>query len=261
MASTPTTAPRVERPKHSLFDAANVIADNTSRWENGVAFTAHYCDPGRVMHGYCPPPSSADPIECRDVIEFTPVILEQTYAWDTRDLAADPKMMAVDALDVGSIRMVERALWTGKTLDPSDPTDATYEPDDIHPLFAATSLGGAVTATTALGSVLGALADSTRHVAGTGTIHMNSAVAVVLEDRLQEVDGKMTTIVGGHRVVIGDYPDNAIVGHLGYVDLYLGDIDVVEHTEHRANERIVQAQRFALAAYNACSAVRRNVNI
>lgn len=258
---TPTSAPQVDVPEQSLLDVANVITGDGSRWENGIEFTPLYCDPGHVLTGTCPPPTSPDAVECTETIKFDAMVVETLYNWDTRDLAAEPKKMATDALEIGSTRLIERAFWTGETIDPTDP-GATATNPDLNPLSGATDLGTAADAVDGLGTVLMALADSTRHLSGSGTVHINSRLGVLLEGHIKDRDGNgLYTVIGGHRVIVGDYPDDMIVGHLGQVDVYLGPVETIEHFDHRTNEVLVQAQRYALAAYNACTAVAVTVDV
>ena len=256
MLATVTNAPSVEPPKHSLVDVANVIRDNSERWMNGVTFTPLYCDPGAVTMVDCPAPVPADDIECTAPVEFAAFQVEMAYNWTTMDLGADPEGVAREAMELATTRLVERAVWTGEVLDPAD-NSQTATVNDIHALSGATSVGPGGTALDSLGLVLDGLANSTMMLGGLGVIHMNSSIAVALANANQfSTDGTaLFTIVGGHRVVIGDYPDDAIVGHLGNVDLYLGDIHVAEFYSRADNEYHIRLDRAVLAAYNNCTAV------
>lgn len=255
MIATVTTAPPVGAPKHSILDAANVIAGD-GRWANGVTFTPVNCEAGHILTPNCPPPETTA-LDCTMPLEFKPVMLEYTYAWSTLDLAADPRKIAIDALDVATPRLLEHALWTGETLDPTNPA-ATVTVAELHPLDSATSLGSFSSYEDVLGAVINALADSSLGTGGNGVIHMNAKTALnVMSSAAFHMDGSgnLFTMFGMHRVVIGNYPDYYIAGHAGTIDLYLGEIDTVEHVEKSKNEHVVMASRAALMAYNACTAV------
>lgn len=260
MLATVTNAPSVEPPKHSLVDVANVIRDDSERWMNGVKFTPLYCDTGSVTKVGCVTPANSDPIECTSAVEFEAFQVEMLYNWTTMDLAADPEGIAREAMELATTRLVERVLWTGEVLDPTDNTQVVTVAN-IHALSGVMSVGPGSTADESLGLVLDALADSTNMVGGTGTLHMNSSMAVVLASANQfSTDGtNLYTIVGGHKVVIGDYPDNAIVGHLGSIDLYIGKVNLTDFYSRADNEYHARLDRSVLAAYNNCTAVISSV--
>lgn len=262
MIATVTNAPQVRQPHHSLIEVANVITGGSNRWENGITFTPTNCDPGRILAQGCPSPIAPDAIECTEPVVFKPFVLEATYAWSTLDLAADPKSIAINTLETATTRLVERAFWTGETLDPTDPMSTTTH-TDIHALTGATEIAPAGPAVAALGQVLKALADSSTGLGASATVHMNAAVATHLTAGAMLTHGPndgLYTIAGMCPVVVGDYPEDAIVGHTGDIDLFLGETFVVEHTERAKNERVVMVERLALVAYNNCTAVKAPVS-
>lgn len=255
MIAIVTNAPLVGAPKHSITDVANVIAGD-GRWANGVTFTPVNCEAGNVLSHSCPPPETTA-LDCTPAIEFKPVVLEYTYAWSTLDLAADPRKIATNALEVATPRLLEHALWTGTTLDPTDPT-STITVAELHALGSAPSLGVLTSYEDMLGAVIDSLADSSLGTGGNGVIHMNARTALQLMSSSafhMDSSGNLFTVFGMHKVIIGNYPNNRIVGHVGEIDLYLGGIEVIEQVERAKNEHVVMASRTALMAYNACSAV------
>lgn len=257
-----TDAPTVEAPKHSILSVAETPSATDERWLGGVKFTPVNCNTGSVTAVECPPPVPSADIECDAATEITAFNLEMVFNWSTADLAMEPVMLAEKTLDQGTARLIERALWTGETLDPANAA-ATVTDADIHALSGATSLGTAADAKTALGTVLAALADSTRTTGGTGTIYVNSGIAVELasQNLLCEDGDTLCTLVGDHKVVVGDFPDDAIVAHLGLPRIFLSKVNVVDFTARAQNEVIIRADRAVLVEYDVCSAVIVTVGV
>ena len=254
MIPTVTSAPSVQKPKHSLLDAANVITDSSNRWENGVTFNPTHCQAGHALAQGCPSPISPAGLECTAAVRFDPFIVEIALNWSMQDLAGEPADLARDSLETATSRLIEAVLWTGETLDPVTPTDPAVTPDNIHPLTGIAAAPSEL-AGDALGQAIGFLADASQHSGGLGIVHMNSVIANQLDEKLVlDADGTLYTKSGMHRVVVGNYHTDVIVAHVGELDVYLSEVEIVEGYDRAQNEALILAQRHALVAYNTCAA-------
>ena len=101
--------------------------------------------------------------------------------------------------------------------------------------------------------------DEANHVGAGGTIHMSPILAAQLGNTLNDRDGKLYTEATDALVIVGNYPPTHIFAHVGEIDVYLGEIFVTEAndgTSARSNEVVFRAERYALAAWNACAAAK-----
>ena len=138
---TPVAAPAIFRHRHSLVDVGNLVSGG--RWEDGVVFTPRGCGVFHAHQAGCLYPWALmkDHLQgCVPVAEFHPYLLEMTMIWNNIDLAADPKAMIMEAMDVGTSAALERLIengieptGTGGTMDQTQPLPLMpWTPDVIH---------------------------------------------------------------------------------------------------------------------------------
>jgi hypothetical protein len=240
-------APSIELPPHGLVASGNVVEDDGGRWENGITFTQAGC---YRLYGDCSICNDGGQRQksalqqCTPAAIFKPYVLDLGVVWNTPDNFGIKEFMR-NQLDVGTSAKLEDLSWVGCTgLD--------------NPLLSEGAAVGSGTAVAALSIVSDAIATGQGglRVGGQGTLHMSYATANLAAQQLDyDPDGKLRTRVGHHRVIVGNYPDDRIAGHLGDVDVYLGEVFLSEaDAEVRArNELAVRVERVALAAWNVCA--------
>lgn len=258
-------APALCRAKHGLVDSFGRA--NEGRWENGVTFTPRGCN---AVFGYvadCPSEDKSDFQEC-GLVEADAWLIETGLVWASMDLAANPKELVREALDVGTSSVLERLTSSGVT-DVAVGTPVTAVPPaaaigtggvtgrvmggaQAPPTLVGTALTVAAgDAISALGHVEAKLIDSSDHTGGCGTIMMSPVQAVqVWGSLLEDENGNLYTRATGARVVVGNFEPGTIWGVTGLVDVYLSDIEIFEAFTGKSNEYAVRAERFALAVWN-----------
>jgi hypothetical protein len=242
-------APSLQLHCHGLVESGNVVARGPGRWENGVQFSPLGCYYVRGVEADCPPLALdvEDALqECVPVIQFRPYVLTVGLEWAANS-GDDPEEIARQTLEVGTSAQLEEFLWLG-----SDAGDGPRNPL----LIESTPVGFVETALQALGAVESAMLDAP--TGGAGTIYMAPSVAAECGDALYENGGKLYTKATCSLVVVGNFPPvenvNLVIGHVGEVDLYLGDVFFTEtRDEYRRNEHVVMAERLAIAAFNSCA--------
>lgn len=203
----------LQAPAHGLLDAFARENNGDGHWENGVTFTNHGCF---VVNGVClicddTPDDTFDDQDCAPPAEFKPFELDLGTTWTPADNFDLQKLVESD-LDAGSSSKLEYMIWNG-CVGGTNPT-----------LADGTSLGSALAASRALGKMMAALIDSTDHIGARGTIYMSPEVAVHVETTdIIETDGKLYTRFGRHRLVVGNFPNTHIAGHLGDPIVFLGE--------------------------------------
>lgn len=275
-------APALRLPPHSLVAVGNEIVGE--RIEGGVAFTPRGCD---VLFGHAHDCSFGEDKAlqtCTAPASFYPYTLEITVNWPLGDLAADPKALVVEAMEIGTSAALERLIEKGvagtKPLaraafagaisstglrgrvaaSTAATGGATYATIKNPLLKDAQDIGGTgLNASAALGMVEAKLLDADDHIGGAGTVYMSPAVFTRVTDAVTEVDGQYVTKATGSRVVIGNFAVDTIYGHPGDVDVYVGPIVVAEATDRATNGHIVQAERTVIAAWNPCAVVKQAV--
>lgn len=262
------SAPDLRRAAHGLVESANRPQPD-ARWEQGLSFTPRGCN---VIFGHepaCPSGEWSNFQNCLRV-DAQPWVLEASLVWATADLAANPKGILAEAMAVGTSAVLERLTSSGvagvASGTPINPPTvaATLTVGGIKgrdqgtppPTLASVGLvdAGPFSARAAVGAVEAKLLDAADHIGQAGTLMMSPKVAVEIADLLEERGGKLHTRTTGSLVVVGNFaPPTTVWGVAGEVDVYLSDIEVVEVHEHRSNELVLQASRFAVAAWGTCA--------
>jgi hypothetical protein len=273
------SAPALRTHEHGLVSVGNVIQPGDDRWYDGINFTSRGCD---VIFGHdtgCwSPRGNKSSQDCKALGVFTPYVIETSLSWMTGDLAADPKAMVSETLEVGTSAILERMIEMN-LVDVADATPLT-SPTVVGAVSAtgirgrvgvggdvsvkledSVSMGVASTpARAALGYIEAKLLDASDHTGGAGVIYVSPLYVPFLRDALTYADGQLYTTATGSKVVVGNFAANAIYGHVGDVDVYLGDIIINEFVQRGANEYFVQAERVVAAVWNPCGAFRQTID-
>jgi hypothetical protein len=265
------SAPALRKAQHSLVEVANTVDVGDDRWEDGVTFTPHGCQAIFGHVPWCPSEDKSPFYDCVAPVVVTPFLLEVGLVWQLGDLGADPKDMLSEAMDIGTSPILERLIWTGIS-DVVAGTPLTLR-SPSGTIFAGTSIGrvmtgatqpqsitaqaltvGAATTTAgAVGLLEGKFLDSSDHIAGAGTILMSPQAAAVSGDAVVREDGDLVTRALGSKIVVGNFTPNKVVGVVGDIDVYLGDVFVLETYERSKNEWVGRAERRAAAVWNSCA--------
>jgi len=239
------TAGGLQVPAHNLVSSVDAEDNGDGHWENGVTFTNHGCF---VVNGVCllcedSPSNTFDDQDCASPAEFKPFELDLGTTWTPVD-NFDIQGLASDDLDVGTSSKLEDLMWGG-CIGGSNPT-----------LGDGTPLGSSLSPKRALGAMVAAFIDSTDHIGARGTVYIGAEIAFTITDLFDDRNGKLVTKYGHHNVIIGNFPNTHIAGHVGDPILFLGEVRVTEAPDEvrRANLRTVRVQRSALVAWNTCAA-------
>jgi hypothetical protein len=230
-------APKLRPHCHGLVESGNVVARGPGRWENGIQFSPLGCYEVGGMEADCPP-IEKELDECEPVIQFRPYVLTMGLNW-AANADSDPQDIAALSLEAGTSAQLEALLWSGSG-------------DQRNPLL---SEGESVNASgnrDAVGEIEAAMLAAP--TGGAGTIYMSPSVAIDCGDILYEDNGKLYTKTTCSLVIVGNFPEDKVAGHVGEVDLYLGDVFFTDtRDEYRSNEHVVMAERLAIAAFNSCA--------
>jgi hypothetical protein len=246
----PVSAPSVHTPKGNLVSSGHLVDISTDKWENGVTFTPRGCYQIDGTCAVCGPMSKEEMQECQEAAEFIPYILDlgiSLYAPDREEVSA----FAEDDLEAGTSSRLESLIWSGC-------------PGDDNPLLSqGTSLGSSATPVIALGRMISELISATGHGGASGTIHMSPLIAVQLSEYLycEHETGDVYTKIGYHHVIVGNYPATSIVGHVGEVDVYLGDPFKTAGKERHMRKNLTEFrwERMGLATWNPCAVFRQTI--
>lgn len=242
-------APELEQIAHNLFSTAVTPEGGDRRWEGGVSFSPDACFAGEGFCYDCPPVELANYEGCPDLLVFKPYNASITVQVPSFDPAASERRL-IAALSTSTSSIVEDLIWNG----------CGDEDTETPTLQDATDLAGSPTnAAEALGLVIASIIDSENHVAARGTIHVSAADAPAIYDHLDEVSGKLVTKVGHHSVIVGNYPSGTLVGHVGPVVAWAGDIEVAVAQDMQRSNNVFTARawRPTLAVWHACTAVKQ----
>lgn len=246
-------APGIERARHNLLDSAGTVDSGDGKWENGVKFTQRGC---YEISGVCATcdvdQTAADPQDCIPHATFEPYLLDLGVVYSTVD-RFDIKSLAQEDLDIGTSSRLERLIWEG------------CEGGTSPVLSGGTSLGAALSVRPALGAIIAEFQNADNgHIGAAGTVHLSPRIAVELNELLVfGSDEKLYTRFGGHKAIVGNYPSTHIAGHLGEIDVYLGEpyVNDAQDEIKRANVQTLQVQRLALAAWNECATFVQQVTL
>lgn len=262
------SAPDLRRASHGLVESAN-HPQTSGRWEQGVAFTPRGCN---VLFGHaaaCPAGLWSGFQDCA-LVQATPWIIEAALVWSTADLAANPKGLLTDAMDVGTSAVLERLTSSGVSavaaptaINPPAVT-ATLTTGGIKgrtaggtppPTLVGTALmdAGPYSPAAAVGAVEAKLLDAADHIGQAGTLMLSPKIAAQVNEALVEHGDKLYTRGTGSLVIVGNFEPGTVWGVAGDVDVYLSEIAVTEVFEHRSNEVVLRAERYAVAVWG-CAA-------
>jgi len=218
------------------------------RWERGGSFPDFACLEGHAQSPKCPPDELSDPQTCSYPIGFSPVLLEMSVVWDPLNYEDARKELPL-ALDRASSSLLEKELETGALATAAGFTNPNLQDaTDVTP--------GSPAGPQAVGLVQDWLANPANTTGGLGTLFMSYSTAIAANNGLDDDDtGKVFTKYGQWPVVIGNFTPGWVYGAPGLVDVYLGDIEVIEHHERSTNEMIVSAQRLAMVTFHSCGTV------
>jgi hypothetical protein len=280
-------------PRYGLEAGSTVIrhGENEQTWgagfqqENGLCGirgeTWVWC--GSVANYVENPPAPVDSDAQQGVTELTSGDQEDADRWEqvypflvqgedtcTTTLHArrpETKTHLLDVLEFLSIKGAERELWVGGSNQESKALSRDFE--DV-------SGGTARDAKKSLGRVEDAMAACLPGVQG--TIHIAPAVAALLDNSLQDIDGELWTFAGS-RVVVGagyagqattaggdfDPDESAIFGtgpvvvHLGPTSMVTDELAQMANVTH--NEFHLRAERLVAVTFDGCCHVGATVSL
>lgn len=266
-------APALRKAANGLLDVANVINIGEDKAEDGVTFTPHGCQAVFGHVPFCPSEDKAPFYDCPAPVAANAYLLEVGLAWNLVDMGANPKAILTEAFDTATSPALERLTSSG-IADVAAGTPITLPARTgaittggvvgrvmatavAPPTLAAGALdGGAETSTAAaIGRVEAKLLDVGDHTAGGGTIMLSAylAASAIGSGALRYEDGKLVTAATQAKVVVGNFaPLKTVYGVIGDVDVYLGEVMLLEAYERAKNEWVGRAERRALAVWNTC---------
>lgn len=235
-------APQLFAPKHGLVHSGNLVSTTDDHWENGVTFSPRGCYEVLGDCVDCPPRDKEDLQTCVEPVEFAPYVLGLGLITTPVNYKLDISSAIIEDMKVGTSSRLEALIWAGCT-------------GGTSPILSEGTNVGTGTPVVALGLLLAEMISADDHIGAQSTIHISPAVAVQILGQFHEVNGDLYTVVGNHKVIIGNYPTNLIAGHLGDIDVFLGETFLTESPDEirRANEAVFRVERTALAAWNSCS--------
>jgi len=263
--------PALREQTHGLVSDANKPSYSGNLWENGISFTPDGCS---AVFGHvwgCPSEDLSDTQQCIPAADFGPILLETALEWSTLDMGANPRKRVSDALEFGTSAALERILSMGLTDDAGPivkaPLSQAISLADISGKLIATSVLGHPTfkalvptpnpKTTSdkknFALLEAKLLDASDHTGSAGTILINPVDLVEAYDLCEGKDGKLWSKLTGSQVIVGNFVPGVAYGVIGEVDLYLGEIDVIETVTQRNNSWVGRAQRSAIVAFNTCA--------
>lgn len=268
-------APSLRKAVNGLVEVANRIDVGDNHWEDGVTFTPHGCQAIFGHIPFCPAEDKSPFYDCPAPVAATAYLLEVGLAWSLVDMGADPKAIITDAFDIGTSHALERLASSG-IADVAGGTPLTVPTRvgtvttggivgrvmgtaQAPPTLAGNALdvgGGSTTPAQAIGAVETKMVDAGDHTGGAGTLLMSplAAAQAGVGQALQKDDGHLITTATGSKVVVGNIaPTKTVYGVTGDIDVYLGEILVLEAYERAKNEWVGRAERRAIAVWNTCA--------
>ena len=264
------SAPALRKASNGLVEVGNRVDVGDAHWENGVAFTPRGCQTIFAHVPFCPGEDKSPFHDCPAPVYAVPYLLEVGLAWALPDMGAGPKAILEEAFDIGQSSVLERLAWEGIadvagatpiTLPVRSGTIATagivgrvMGTAAAPPTLTGTAMnvGAGATPAAALGMVEAKLLDGGDHIGGAGTIFMSPIVAAQAGEALTRDNGHLIARATGSTVVVGNVDADRVIGVLGDVDVYLGEVLVLEAHERSKNEWVGRAERRALAVWNSC---------
>jgi hypothetical protein len=266
------TAPSLRKAANGLVEVANTITF-AEHDEDGVTFTPFGCP---AVFGHvptCPAEDKSPFYDCPPPVAANSYLLEVGLSWSLVDMGANPKAILAEAFDIATSPVLERLTSSGIAdvaggspivLPPGAGAVGTggirgrIQGTAVAPPTLATALdvGGTPTnAAAAIGMIETKLVDTSDHSGGGGTLMMTPyAVATSGNGALRyDTQGHFVTVATGSKVVVGNFsPLKTVFGVIGEVDVYLGEVQILEAYERSKNEWVGRAERRAIAVWNTC---------
>ena len=265
------TAPSLRKAANGLVDVANTITF-TEHDEDGVTFTPVGC---QAVFGHvptCPAEDKAPFYDCPPPVVANAYLLEVGLSWSLPDMGANPKAILTEAFDIATSPVLERLTSSGITDVAGGspivlPVGAgavgtggirgRIQGSAVAPPTLATALdvgGTPGNAAGAIGMIESKLIDTSDHTGGGGTLLMTPySVATSGNGALRYDNGKFVTVATGSKVVVGNFaPLKTVFGVIGEIDVYLGEVQVIEAYLREKNEWVGRAERRAIAVWNTC---------
>ena len=263
-------APALRAAKNGLVEVGNRIDVGDEKWEDGVTFTPHGCQTIFAHSPACPSENKSPFHECTPPVAAHAWLLEVGLQWSLMDMGADPKDILTEAFEIGTSAVLERLTWEGIT-DVAAATPLTLPTisgtistggisgrvmgtSAVPPVLTTTALnvGSATNIAKAVGMVEAKLLDASDHIGGAGTIFMSPVIASQAAGAGVFDPDNLVTRATGSQVIVGNFDADTIIGVIGEVDVYLGDVIVLEANERSKNEWVGRAERRAVAVWNPC---------
>lgn len=272
-------APKLRPHTNGLLTHGNVVTNTGGKWENGVTFTPTGCSVIHAHDALCW--ISGDAVKtvqgCVPAVEFKPYTIELTLEWHQSDRGFDVEKYLGEMMDVGTGAVLERLQEFGVSAAGIDPDD----PITVPPLGSTNLYWGAIVGRAgsqpnpllddgqllgddtdprkALGLLEAKMLDASDHIGGAGTIYMGPYAANQLWGSFAQIDGHLVTATTGSKVIVGNYSQNTIYGHVGDVDVYVSEPVPTSVASRGDNVGIAQAERLVLVAWNPCATFKHTL--
>lgn len=263
-------APALRKAANGLVEVGNTITFSEHD-EDGVTFTPHGCQAVFAHVPTCPSEDKAPFYDCPPAVAANAYLLEVGLSWNLVDMGANPKSILTEAFDIATSHVLERLSSSG-IADVAGGTPIVLPPGAgavgtggirgrvqgaaVAPPILSTALdvGGTPTSSAAaIGMVESKLIDTSDHTGGGGTLLMTPYAAATANDALIMVNGKFVTKATQSKVVVGNFaPLKTVYGVIGDIDVYLGEVMLLEAYLREKNEWVGRAERRALAVWNLC---------
>lgn len=273
-------APKLRAHTNGLLSHGNVVEKSGGKWENGVTFTPTGCSVIHAHDALCWISGDAvkTPQGCSPAVTFAPYTIELTLEWHQSDRGFDVEEYLAEMMDVGTGAVLERVMELGINDDGVDDDDPIVLPSPGGGLYwgqilgrvgsqpnpvldDATSLGDDQDPRKALGLIEAKLLDASDHIGGAGTIYMGPYAATQLWGNFVELGGHLVTAATGTKVIVGNYSQNTIYGHIGEVDVYVSEPIPTAVPSRGDNVGIAQFERLAMAVWNPCAAYKHTLGL
>lgn len=241
-------APPLPPAPNNLVSVAQKGRDAV-RWERGGSFPDFACLEGHAQSPKCPPSQLSTAQTCTMPVGFSPVLIELSVSWDVLNYEDACKELPL-TLERATSSLLEKELELGALAGAAGFTNP-------H-LSSGTDISAAAPAgAQSVGAIQDWIMDPANTSGGLATLFMSYTTAISVDLALDDDDtGAVFTKYGQWPVVVGNFTPGWVYAVPGLIDLYLGDIEVIEHHERTTNEMIVTAQRLAMVTYHSCAAVR-----
>jgi hypothetical protein len=264
-------APSLRKAANGLLDVANVTNIGDEKAEDGVTFTPFGCQAVFAHVPTCPAEDKAPFYDCPPPVAATSYLLEVGLSWSLVDMGANPKAILTEAFEVATSPVLERLVSSGIAdvaggspivLPPGAGAVGTggirgrIQGSAVAPPTLATALdvgGTPANSSQAIGMVETKLLDTSDHTGGGGTLLMSPFAAATAGEGLTYDGDKLITRATRSPVVVGNIsPLKTVYAVLGEIDVYLGEVQVLEAYERSKNEWVGRAERRAIAVWNTC---------